>query len=315
MRTKQRADPACGRRAMLAELGIADGQRRTPGDQSGYSCRCAECVAAQWDVRRLKYWLVGRLLAYGAEAAEVDQRVGPLPVDIYWRMGERQYAIEVRTAPLDRGAAQEHTARLRAQGLDGVLWLCPPGYWVDHLPALGLADFAPSGVDYRVERGIVDVEYTSVVSPRREPYELREFIQQWMSGEMVWGYRDLMTGGWATVTDWEHHTRTQSAVIARQQQELVNQRTALALSRKSVRDKQKQLIKLTTRLERAEQTVEEQAESLDEVRRKLADHHRVDNALRSTIRSMQTTIGHWQLVTVCAMLLIVTFVAGAMFVR
>ncbi|RJO72996.1 hypothetical protein D5S18_22000 [Nocardia panacis] len=266
-------------------------------------------------MRRLKYWLVGRLLAYGAEIAEVDHRVGSIPVDIYWRKGERQYAIEVRTATLDRASAQEHTASLRAAGLDGVLWLCLPGYWVEHLPALGIADFTPSGVEYRAVQGVVDVEHTSVVSPRREPYELREFIQRWISGEMVWGYRDPMTGGWATVSDWEHHTRTQAAVIARQQQELMNQRTSLAVSRKAVRDKQKQVMKLTTRLERADLTAQEQAETLDEVRRKLADHHRVDNALRNTIRSLESTIGHWQLVTCCAMLLIITFLAGAMIVR
>lgn len=300
---------------MLAELGIAGGQRRSPGDKSGYSCRCPECAAAQWDIRRLEYWLVGRLLAYGADEAEVDRRIGPVPVDVYWRKGERRYAIELRTAPLDRASAQQHTARLRAEGLDGVLWLCPPGYWVDHLPALGLADFAPPAVDYHAVHGVLDTERTAVAGPRQQPYPLRDFVRQWVSGEMVWGYRDVTTGGWANVTDWERHTRTQATVIARQRQELVNQRTALALSRKSVRDKQKQLMKLTTRLERAEQSAQEQADALAEVNRKLADHHRIDTALRSTIRSMQDTIGHWQLITCCAMMLIVTFVAGAMFVR
>ncbi|MFI9511202.1 hypothetical protein [Nocardia sp. NPDC052566] len=315
MRTKQRADPACGRRAMLAELGIAGGQRRSPGERLGYSCRCPECTAAQWDVQRLKYWLCGRLLAYGADEAEVDRRVGTLPVDVYWRKGDQRYAIELRTAPLDRGPAREHTARLKEQGCTGVLWLCPPGYWVAHLPALGLADFAPPDCDYRAELGVLDTATTAVAAPRREPYELREFIRNWVTGEMAWGYRDMTTGGWATVADWEYHTRTQATVIARQRQELVNQRTALALSRKSVRDKQKTLMKLTTRLERAEQSVQEQAESLDEARRRLADHHRVDTSLRATIQALQQTIGHWQLITCCAMMLIVTFVAGAVVVR
>ncbi|WP_433684207.1 hypothetical protein [Nocardia sp. CA-119907] len=327
MRTKQRVERACGRRAMLAELGLADSRvtdtrtddgtpaiGRSAGS-AGYGCTCPECAAAQWDIQRLKYWLCGRLSAYGADAAEVDRRVGDIPVDVLWRSGERQFAIEVRTGPLDRESAQHHTARLRSSGCEGVLWLCPSGYWVTHLPALGIADFAPPACDYRTESGMLDASNSAVVVPRREPYELRDFLYGWVRGEIAWGYRDVMTGGWATVTDWERHTRTQASVIARQRQELVNQRTTLALSRKSVRDKQKQIMKLATRLERAEESAQEHADSLAEVKRKLDDHHRIDTSLRANISSLEKTIGHWQLITYCAMMLIVTFVAGAMFVR
>ncbi|MEV5832204.1 hypothetical protein [Nocardia sp. NPDC052112] len=327
MRTKQRVERACGRRAMLAELGLSDGRgadTRVPDGRApaggavragGYGCTCPECAAAQWDIQRLKYWLCGRLTSYGADVAEVDRRVGEVPVDVLWRSGERQYAIEVRTGPLDRESAQHYTTRLRTSGCDGVLWLCPPGYWVGQLPALGIADFAPSACDYRAEVGMLDASNSVLAVPRREPYELREFLCGWVHGEIAWGYRDVTTGGWATVTDWEHHTRTQASVIARQRQELVNQRTTLALSRKTLRDKQKQIMKLGTRLERAEESAQERAESLAEVRRKLDDHHRIDTSLRATIVSLQKTIGHWQLITYCAMMLIVTFIAGAMFVR
>ncbi|MEU0500963.1 hypothetical protein [Nocardia sp. NPDC005998] len=327
MRTKQRVERACGRRALLAELGLADSRvtdTRTDGGAPavsgsarsvGYGCTCPECAAAQWDIQRLKYWLCGRLAAYGADAAEVDRRVGDIPVDVLWRSGTRQFAIEVRTGPLDRESAQHHTARLRSSGCEGVLWLCPSGYWVTHLPALGIADFAPPACDYRIESGMLDASNSAVVVPRREPYELRDFLYGWVRGEIAWGYRDVMTGGWATVTDWERHTRTQASVIARQRQELVNQRTTLALSRKSVRDKQKQIMKLTTRLERAEDSAQERADSLAEVKRKLDDHHRIDTSLRANIASLEKTIGHWQLITYCAMMLIVTFLAGAMFVR
>ncbi|MGW4768303.1 hypothetical protein ACWEO2_09685 [Nocardia sp. NPDC004278] len=327
MRTKQRVERACGRRALLAELGLADSRvtdTRTDGGAPavsgsagsvGYGCTCPECAAAQWDIQRLKYWLCGRLAAYGADAAEVDRRVGDIPVDVLWRSGARQFAIEVRTGPLDRESAQHHTARLRASGCEGVLWLCPSGYWVTHLPALGIADFAPPACDYRIESGMLDASNSAVVVPRREPYELRDFLYGWVRGEIAWGYRDVMTGGWATVTDWERHTRTQASVIARQRQELVNQRTTLALSRKTVRDKQKQIMKLTTRLERAEDSDQERADSLAEVKRKLDDHHRIDTSLRANIASLEKTIGHWQLITYCAMMLIVTFLAGAMFVR
>ncbi|MEU4340648.1 hypothetical protein AB0H00_05130 [Nocardia sp. NPDC023852] len=314
MRTKQRAEIACGRRAMLAELGIGDGPGRARGSWVGYACKCPECTAAQWDMQRLKYWLCGRLLAYGADEAEVDRRIGTLPVDVYWRRGDREYAIEVRGGPLERALAQEHTARLRAAGCADVLWLCPPGYWVPYLHALGIADFAPAACDYRAITGVLDTEH-AMAAPRAEPFELRDFIQGWVRGDIVWGHRDERTGGWATVTDWEHHTRTQATVIARQRQELVNQRTALAVTRKTLRDRQKHLAKLTTRLERAEQAAQERAEALAAASRKIADHHRVDNALRSTIVNLQQTIGHWQLITCCAMLLIVTFVAGAMVVH
>lgn len=303
---------------MLAELGIGEDEEQTrgpAGDRSRYSCHCPGCADAQWDIQRLKYWLCGRLAAFGADTAEVDQRIGIHRVDIAWRVGDRLYAIEVRGGPLDRALAQEHTARLREAGCDGVLWLCQPGYWVAHLPALGIADFAPPACDYLAESGVLDAEHSALAVPRREPFELRDFIRGWVTGEIVWGYRDEMTGGWATVTDWEHHTRTQAAVIARQRQELVNQRTALALSRKSVRDKQKQVMKLTARLERAEQDAQQQADSLADVSRKLADHNRVDMSLRATIRSLQQTISHWQLITYCAMMLIVTFVAAAMVVK
>ncbi len=304
---------------MLAELGIGELTAEEPavagGAQSRYSCHCPECAAAQWDIQRLKYWICGRLLAFGAETAEVDQRVGIHRVDILWTAGERRYAIEVRGGPLDRALAREHTARLREAGCDGVLWLCQPGYWVPHLPALGIADFAPPACDYLAESGMLDAGNSALAVPRRAPFELREFLEGWVKGWIVWGYRDELTGGWATVQDWEHHTRTQAVVIARQRQELVNQRTALALSRKSVRDKQKQVMKLAARLERAEFDAQKQADSLAAVSRKLADHHRVDATLRATISRLQQTIGHWQLVTYCAMLLILTFVAGAMVVR
>ncbi|WP_245548063.1 hypothetical protein [Nocardia pneumoniae] len=314
MRTKQRAEIACGRRALLAELGIGDGSGRARGSSKGYACECPDCAAAQWDMQRLKYWLRGRLLDYGADEAEVDRRIGTLPVDVYWRKGDRVYAIEVRSGPLERGLAQEHTARLRAAGCTDVLWLCPPGYWVPYLHALGIADFAPPTCDYRAVTGVLDTEH-AMAAPRREPVELREFIAGWVRGEFVWGYRDERTGGWATVTDWEHHTRTQATVIARQRQELVNQRTTLAMARKTLRDKQKHVVKLTTRLERAELAVQEQADALASAQRTIADHDRLDKALRGTIANLEQSIERWQLITVCAMLLIVTFLAAAMVVR
>lgn len=318
MRTKQRTEMGCGRRAVLAELGIgeaADAARGTAIGRSQYSCRCPGCADAQWDVQRLKYWLCARLVEFGADEAEVDQRIGGNLVDVRWRRGDRWYAIEVRSGALECTLAREHTDRLRAAGCAGVLWLCPPGYWVRHLPALGVADLGPDACDYLIDTGMLDTDQRGPAAPRRTPFELREFLRGWVSGDIVWGYRDENTGGWARVIDWEQHTRSQATIIARQRQELVNQRTALAVSRTLVRDKQKQIAKLHWRLDRAEQKAQEQADAVAAVNRTLAERHRVEDSLRATIKGLNRTIEHWQLITICAMLLIVTFLAAAMIVR
>lgn len=316
VRSEQRVEaPSCGRRALLAELGIANGPRRAPGERVGYGCRCPDCTRNQWNLERFKYWLRGRLLALGADEAEVGYRVDGVPVDVYWRIGERRFAIEVRSGPLDCTLALQHTQRLRDAGLAGVLWLCPPGFWVAHLPALGIRDFAPQACDYEIESGMFDTACSAVVAARQEPYELRDFLAGWVDGDIVWGYRDISTGGWATVSDWEHHTRTQAAIIARQRRELVDQRTALAVSRQTVRDKQKQIVKLHTRLERAEETQEERADELARAQRTIADQIRRADSLRAQLETVSQTVNHWQLITCCAMMLIVTFIAAAVVVR
>ncbi len=315
---------ACGRRAVLAELGIGDDaeiSRASGSGRSRYSCRCPECADSQWDVQRLKYWLCARLVEFGADEADVDQRVGEtddepgILVDVLWRSGDRWFVIEVRNGPLETALAQEHTTRLRTAGCAGVLWLCPPGYWVDHLPALGITDLGPTSCDYLIDTGVLDTVHTPVASPRRTPLELREFLRGWVSGDIVWAYRNEHKGGWARVTDWERHTRTQAAVIARQRQELVNQRTALAMSRTQVRDKEKQITRLNWRLERAQETIRTQGDTTDAINRRFAERQRVEASLRATITALNRTIERWQLITICAMLLLTTFLAAAVILR
>lgn len=319
MQTKQRTDLPCGRRTMLAELGISEGSARSRQQfvevQPGYGCRCTRCVDTQWDLQRLKYWLAGRLLAAGADEALVDQRIGQVGVDVYWRKGDSRYAIEVRSGPLTQELARAHTDRLRSLGFAGVLWLCAPGFWVAQLPALGITDMDPSSCEYQAVTGMLEIGAGGLAAPRRKPYELRDFLSQWVTGEVAWGYRDELTKGWATVTDWEQHTKTQAMMLARQRQELVNQRTALALSRKSVRERGKQLSRLTGRLERSEEYAQQQADSLAQATRKLDDHKRADNALRNTVLRLHQTINHWQWVTVFVMMLLATFIAAAMVIR
>ncbi len=281
------------------------------GHRTGERCREAGCGNCHWDVQRLKYWLRGRLLASGADDAEVDKALGAQTPSVLWRRGNRLCAIEVRSAPVSLAHAAERTARLRAVGCDEVLWLCPPGYWVGQMPALAVDDFAPEGCDYRVVAGLVEAGRSGVVVPREKPWAVREFIEQWVAGELAWGYRDETTGGWGTVTDWEEHTRAQALVIAQQRRELMNQRTALALARKATRDKAKQVHKLMHRLERAEETADE----LDATRRRLVDHNRVDATLRVTIAKQREALLHWQLITCFAVLIIVTFIAAGLMLR
>ncbi|MFF0487999.1 hypothetical protein ACWDSJ_18785 [Nocardia sp. NPDC003482] len=308
MSTKERTEVGPAGAAVLAPTDMPVVEPNPRGHQPGERCREPGCGNCHWDVQRFKYWLRGRLLACGADDAEVDRPLGAQTPSVLWRKGSRRCAIEVRSAPVSLAHAQERTARLRAVGCDEVLWLCAPGFWVPRLPALGVDDFAPAVCEYRAVSGRVEAGPAGVVEPTEKSWAVRDFLDGWVSGDLAWGWRDETTGGWATVTDWEQHTRAQALLIAQQRQELVHQRTALALARKATRDKAKQIHKLLGRLERAEQT----AEDLDATRRRLADHDRVDATLRVTIAKQQEALKHWQLITCFAVLVIITFIAAGL---
>ncbi|MEC3914433.1 hypothetical protein [Nocardia sp. CDC160] len=289
--------------------------RDSGGHAAGEKCRETDCPDCGWDVRRLEYWLRGRLLAAGAEDAQVNAEVGAHTVDVLWRKGDRVCAIEVSSAPPELARARMLTAELRNSGCSEVLWICPPGFWTAQLPAVGVDDFAADGCDYRIVGGLLASGPGGVVSSRQSAWELREFMTAWVTEQIAFGCRDEHQGGWATVTDWERHTRTQAAVIARQRQELMNQRTALALARKATRDKTKQLMRMTHRLERAEIAAQQQADDLAQTKRKIADHNRVDATLRLTVASQRAAILHWQLITWFAVLVIVTFICAGLVLK
>ncbi|WP_330179594.1 hypothetical protein OHB26_24465 [Nocardia sp. NBC_01503] len=285
------------------------------GHRPGERCREPGCVNCHWDAQRLKFWLRARLLAAGADEVQVDVGVGDLIPDLLWRKGDRVCVIQVHSAAPELGRARQMTAALQADGCGEVLWITPPGFWTAQLPALGIDDFAPAACDYRVLGGMLAAGPGGVVSPSQSACELRELITGWVAEELAYGFRDEHTGGWATVTDWERHTRTQAAVIARQRQELMNQRTALALARKATRDKTKQMLRLTHRLERAEAAAQDQADDLAQARRRIADHSRVDATLRITVAGQKAAIMHWQLISWFALLIIVTFIAAGILIR
>ncbi|MEU0538383.1 hypothetical protein [Nocardia sp. NPDC005978] len=285
----------------------ADSRGHAPEDR----CREPGCAACRWDAQRFKYWLRSRLATAGVDA-QVDVSIGTSTPDVLWRKGDRVCAIEITTSAPELARARAVTAALRTSGCTEIVWICPPGWWITQLPALALDDFAPEACDYRTVGGMLVAGPGGVVSPDQSACELRDFISDWVAEELAYGFRDEHTGGWATVTDWERHTRTQATVIARQRQELMNQRTALAVARKATRDKAKQLLRLTHRLERAELSAQQQADDLAQARRKLADHNRVDATLRITVAGQKAAIQHWQLISWFALLIIVTFIAAGL---
>ncbi|MBO0854318.1 MAG: hypothetical protein J2P18_11165 [Nocardia sp.] len=262
-------------------------------------------------MQRLKYWLRGRLLAAGADDAEVDKPLGAQTPAVVWRRGQRLCAIEVHSSPVSLTDAHERIARLRAVGCREVLFLCPTGYWVGLLPALGIDDFAAAGCAYRAVSGGVEADRLGLLIDRRTPWEVRDFIDRWVAEEVACGYVDEETRGWAAVSDWEAHTRAQATMIAQQRQELIEQRTELALARKATRDKMKVIHKLNHRLERAELVVGD----LDAARRKLTDRDRIEAGLRVQVARQREAVSHWQLMTCFAMLVIVTFILAGFMIK
>lgn len=317
MRTKRRSDTqvVCGRRALLDELGISEGGRRATTERIGYGCGCPDCVATQWNTQRLHHWICGRLIAAGADEAEVDARVDDIPVDIYWRRGDRRCVVEVRSGPLDITSARAHRKRLQAAGIDDVLWVCPQGYWVPLVPAVGLADFAPAAADYRIDQGMVAAGGTGFAAPTQANWELRDFLRGWVNDEIAWGHVDLTTGGWAEVGTWERHTAAQAAMIERQRTELRDQRVELAVSRQAVREKQKLVSRLHHRIDRAGVHADAEAITMAGLRSELVAQQRIAAGLRATIGRMDRTLNQWQWLTCCAMLLVLTVMTGAMVMR
>lgn len=281
------------------------------GHQAGQRCREPGCGNCRWDVQRFKYWLRGRLLAAGAEDAEVDKPLGAQTPGLLWRRGSRLCAIEVRSGPVSLEHAQQRTARLRAVGCDEVLWLCPSGYWIGRIPALGVDDFAAAGCEYRALSGGLAVDSDGLLAPAPTPWGIREFIDEWVAGDVACGYLDDETRGWATVRNWEAHTHSQAMMIAEQRQELRDQRTELAVARRTTRARGRQVHKLNHRLEQAELV----AGQLDVAKRKLADRDRLEAGLRVRMAHQRETVLHWQLMTCFAMLVIVTFITAGFMLK
>lgn len=114
---------------------------------------------------------------------------------------------------------------------------------------------------------------------------------------------------------WERHTAAQAAMIEHQRRELRDQRVELAVSRQTVRDKQKLVNRLHHRIDRAGVNADAEAITLAGVRSELVAQQRIAAGLRATIGRMDRTINQWQWLTCCAMLLVITVMAGALVTR
>lgn len=157
----------------------------------------------------LKYWTRDHLRSIGFADAEVEPQLGEQFPDVY--------------STLDYATAAARTAGLRAAGCDQVLWIARHCDWIERLPAAGLASFTPGrDGNYYLHTGYLAMR--APWSGRRalavQECSLNRFLTRWADQELVWAYTTTTTAGWATVTDWEHHTRDQAAPITDLQQRL-----------------------------------------------------------------------------------------------
>ncbi|MFB8001517.1 hypothetical protein [Nocardia sp. NPDC056000] len=65
---------------------------------------------------------------------------------------------------------------------------------------------------------------------------VREFLKQWVAGELAWANKDHKQAGWATVTDWKLRTAAQADTI----KDLEDRLAATRKARDSFRDTIKQ---------------------------------------------------------------------------
>ncbi|MEV0765155.1 hypothetical protein [Nocardia sp. NPDC050435] len=167
---------------------------------------------------RLKYWVRDQLRACGSTDAEVEVSIGDRRPDVFGNIAGRGYAVEIQWSPLDYLEARTRTHELKAAGAENVLWLTRSCNWVELLPALGIKNFDPPRNHYRAHTGYLARGrrgglYVTEIS-------VQDVLAQWAAGDVAWAYRDHYKAGWATVSDWEQHTKQQAAVIADQNRKL-----------------------------------------------------------------------------------------------
>lgn len=229
----------------------------------------------------VKYWIRDHLRSIGLTDAEVEQRAGEQFPDVSGTRSGRTFAVEVQFSPLDLATAAARTAGLRAAGCNQVLWIARHCDWIERLPAAGLADFTPSDEGtYHLHTGHLALR-TARSGHRAlavQKTSLSRFLTRWVDQELVWAYTTTTTAGWATVTDWEHHTRDQAAQIADLQQRLRRSTTQTA-------DACRRRDELTTQLTDA---AEELRAARDELDTERIRHTQTRDNLNADIAALRT---------------------------
>ncbi|OBA48022.1 hypothetical protein A5789_03045 [Nocardia sp. 852002-51101_SCH5132738] len=254
--------------------------KRTPAGQIPIGGKGSET----FDHALLKYWTRDRLEHYGLSDATVEPHIGDQFPDVYGTKNGIAYAVEVQWSHLDLDTARARTEGLRAAGCDRVVWLTRHCNWVEKLPAAGVSDFRPAiRGGYELHTGVLRHQ-----PARRGPgtrmvvarWPLDRFLLDWTSSstdELAWAYSTATTAGWATVTDWEQHTKDQAHEIATKKRQLAD---ALA-----ERDQ------LRTDLRAARATANSHAEKIDEQAQTITDQVRTLGDRDSTIADQKKAIG------------------------
>ncbi|WP_028476888.1 hypothetical protein [Nocardia sp. CNY236] len=270
--------------------------KRTPAGQIPGGGKGSET----FDHARLKYWTRDRLEHYGL-SARVEPHIGDQFPDVYGTKNGIAYAIEVQWSHLDFDTARERTEGLRAAGCDRVVWLTRHCNWVEKLPAVGVSDFRPVTRDgYELHTGVLCHQPARRVPRTRMAvacWPLDRFLRDWTNSstdELAWAYSTATTAGWATVTDWEQHTKDQAHEIAMKKGQLADAlterdqlRTDLRTAQATIRshadtiDEQAQTIicQVRTLGERAG-TIADQKESIE---RAVAENDRVTTAAKKLL--------------------------------
>ncbi|MGN2640502.1 competence protein CoiA family protein [Nocardia takedensis] len=199
----------------------------------------------------LKYWTRDQLQTLGLRDAQVEPHVGDQYPDIYGTLDGTSYAVEIQWSALDHDTAAARTAGLRAAGCDQVLWVARHCDWIERLPAASISDFDPEAEGgYYLHTG-----HLAMRQNRSGPRTLKvarcslpRFLKRWTEGELVWAYNTPATAGWATVTDWEHHTRDQAARLAALRRQFDTQATQLAETRGELHSIAERLTRTTDEL-------------------------------------------------------------------
>ncbi|KAA8884244.1 hypothetical protein F3087_34025 [Nocardia colli] len=236
---------------------------------------------------RLKHWVCAELRVLGSEDARVETHLEARTPDVFGHLHGRGFAVEVQWSRLDHSDAQARTRDLLAEGADEVLWLTRPCSWAEKLPVLGITSFNPAGDDYEAHTGFLTYRPRAGLRPAH--ISVRAFLRDWIAGDrLAWAHPDHKKGGWATVTDWQQHTKAQAEEIAAKKRQLAaalterdDLRAKFETACNSLRTTADKLTRQTTAAEQA-LTYRKQLEA--KITSQNAELHRADQSIKTAER-------------------------------